>query len=168
MGKYAPTARVQITRLQKQLDDFVGRCAAQPAGTELQADMYQYAYVRLCGFLEQAVLLVGQSRVEQQAFAEGRAFGRSFLERTNRNPTADTITGFVRRFSPLWAAELEAWLATDDRASQINSLVGIRNGNAHGSSYGGSSTWFVNYNLIVYELIDWLLERFEPLPRPAS
>jgi hypothetical protein len=45
--------------------------------------------------------------------------------------------------------------------------VGIRNGIAHGSSFGGSTHAFADYYVIVYKLIEWLLDRFEPAPKPS-
>lgn len=161
---YAPIARTQIARLQRDLDALVKRCEELSAGTETEADAYQYAYVRLCGLLEQSLLWVGRALVHRLATTEAQAFGLSYLDRSGRNPTEDFLVASVRRFNSEWAADLELWLAEDDRGGSINSLVGIRNGIAHGSSFGGSSRSFVNYYVVVYELIDWLLERFDPKP----
>lgn len=164
---YAPIARTQVARLQYQLDALIARCEQLPAGTDEQADAFQYAYVRLCGFLEQSLLWVGRSAVNRLANAEARSFGLSYLERSSRNPTDSYIIGYVGRFNTAWASDLSAWLEEDDRGGTINSLVGIRNGIAHGTSFGGSATWFANYYVVVYELAEWLLARFDPKPVKA-
>lgn len=161
---YAPIARTQIARLKKDLDALIVRCETFPAGAEVQADAYQYAYVRLCGLLEQSLLWAGRAVVHRHANAEGQAFGLSYLDRSGRNPTDDMIIGYVKRFNAGWAAELVTWFEEDGRGGTINSLVGIRNGIAHGTNFGGSSRWFSNYYVVVYDLTDWLLEHFDPKP----
>jgi hypothetical protein len=161
---YSPIARTEIARLRRDLDALVERCESHVSGTEVQADAYQYAYVRLAGFLEQSLLWVGRAVVHRLAGAEARAFGLSRLDRSRRNPTDDEIVGFVRRFDARWATELVAWFDLDGRGGRINSLVGIRNGIAHGTSFGGSARGFADYYVVVQELVDWLIVRFDPTP----
>lgn len=160
---YAPVARTMVSRLERDLDALVARAENLDAGTDLQSDVYQYAYVRLCGLLEQALLLAGRDVVHKLAVAEVRQFGLSHLERFNQNPKDEVILKFVRRFNDAWAVDLRDWFDTDDRGSTVNALAGIRNGIAHGTSFGGSRTRFANYYVVTYELIDWILDRFAPV-----
>jgi hypothetical protein len=160
---YSPVARTAIARLQKDFDAFVKRC--EGAELDAAADMYQYAYVRLCGLLEQALVSLGLAVATRLAQAEAQAFGLSHLTRFDRNPRDVEILKYVARFSDVWAEDLRAWFEIDDRGDRINSLVGIRNGIAHGSSFGGSKTWFADYYVVVYELLDRLLDRFDPKPK---
>lgn len=161
---YSPIARTAVARLQDDFDAFVQRCESVEPGLDFEADLYRYAYVRLCGLLEQAVISAGLAMVTRLSHAEAQSFGLSHLTRFDRNPKAEEILRFVGRFSETWAQDLRAWFEVDDRGSQINSLVGIRNGNAHGTSFGGSKIWFHDYYVVVYDLVAWLLERFDPKP----
>jgi hypothetical protein len=162
---YSPVARTEITRLRRDLDALIARCEHEKRGTDTQSDLYQYACVRLCGFLEQSLLLVGRARMSRQLGGEAQTFGLSHLSRLGRSPTDDAILKYVGRFSPEWSFELTEWLAIDSRASTVNSLVGIRRNIAHGSSVDVSSQRFAEYYVVILELVEWLIENFEALPR---
>jgi hypothetical protein len=123
--------------------------------------MYRYAYIQLAGFLEQSLLFAGRSLIHRRAVAEAREHGLTHLERFGRNPTEGVILAFVGRFSDHWAAELADWLAVDNRGDQIDALVGIRNGIAHGTSFGGGARSFDGYYVVVTDLVEWLVQRFE-------
>lgn len=161
---YSPIAQTEIRRLRRGLDALIERCESLPSGTEEQADAFQYAYVRLAGFLEQSLLWIGRAVVHRLAVAEGRAHGLSHLDRSRRNPTDNEIVAYVKRFDAQWATDLVAWFEVDGRGGRINSLVGIRNGIAHGTSFGGSARGFAEYYVVVEELVEWLIERFDPAP----
>jgi hypothetical protein len=158
---YSPAAQTETQRLKRQLDGVVARCEELPEVAEIRADAYRYAYIQLAGFLEQSLLIVARSLVSKRAFAEGLRHGLSHLDRMRRNPTEDEILKHVARFNELWADDLAAWFAIDNRGDQINALVGIRNGLAHGSSFGGGPRSFADYYVVVVELVEWLVERFE-------
>ncbi len=158
---YSPAAQTETQRLRRQLDGLVARCEELPEVAEIRADAYRYAYIQLAGFLEQSLLIVGRSLVNKRAFAEGLQHGLSHLDRLWRNPTEDEILKYVARFSESWADDLATWFAVDNRGDQVNALVGIRNGLAHGSSFGGGARSFADYYVVVLELVEWLVERFE-------
>jgi len=159
---YAPTAQTGTGRLKRQLDGLVERCESLPETAEIRADAFRYAYIQLAGFLEQSLILVGQSVVHKRSVAEGRAYGLSHLDRFRRNPTEGEILTYVARFSEQWKTDLADWFAVDSRGDRIDALVGIRNGIAHGTSFGGGARSFADYYVVVLELVDWLLGRFEP------
>lgn len=160
-GKYAPTAQAETQRLRRQLDALVKRCEELPESAEIRADAYRYAYIQLAGFLEQALLSAGRSLVRKRAVAQARQHALTHLDRFRRNPTDTEVIGYVARFDELWADELAAWLSVDNRGDQVNALVGIRNGLAHGSSFGGGPRSFADYYVIVIELVEWIVDRFE-------
>jgi len=142
----------------------VERCETLPPGSDVASDAYQYAYVRLCGLFEQSLLWLGRSVMHRLAGGEAREFGLSFHDRSGRNPTKEYTRKFVARFNLEWAAELDGWFSIDDRGQVLSALVGIRVGLAHGLNYGASASRFTGYYTVVYDLLDWLLERFEPVP----
>jgi hypothetical protein len=159
---YKPIARTAVAQLRKDFDAFVERCENVEPGLEFEGDLYQYAYVRLCGLLEQSLTSCGSAVIARQSHSEAQRFATSYLERFDRNPRDDEILRYVGRFSKEWAKELGEWFDEEERRSRVNSLVGIRNGIAHGSSFGGSRRWFESYYLTVFQLVEWLLERFDP------
>jgi hypothetical protein len=139
----------------------IARCEALPEGDEARADMYRYAYIQLAGFLEQSLLFAARSLVHRRAVAEARQHGLTHLERFTRNPKEGEILAFVGRFSQHWADDLAQWFAIDNRGDQIDALVGIRNGIAHGTSFGGGERSFDGYYVVVTDLVEWLVDRFE-------
>jgi hypothetical protein len=160
---YAPTARTEIARLRRDLDDLVKRCEALKPEDEVRADAYRFAHLRLAGFLEQSLMWVGKAVCLRMSGGAAQAFGLSWLERI-RNPKAGEVVVFVGRFDENWANDLDDWFKTDERSSTLNALMRLRNDIAHGRSSGASGTTFHNYYVVVYDLVDWLLERFDPLP----
>ncbi len=123
--------------------------------------MYRYAYIQLAGFLEQSLLFSGRSLVHRRGVAEARQHGLTYLERFGRNPKEGEILAFVARFIEHWSEELSEWFAVDNRGDQIDALVGIRNGIAHGTSFGGGPRSFDGYYVVVTDLVEWLVDRFE-------
>jgi HEPN superfamily RiboL-PSP-like protein len=164
---YAPTARVEIARLRKDLDQLVERCEQIDPAEEARADAFRFAHLRLAGFLEQALMSAGKAVCFQMSGGQAQAFGLSWLERI-RNPKAGEVVHFVERFDSDWACQLAEWLDNDERKSTLNALMRLRNDIAHGRSSGASASTFVDYYVVVYELVDWLLERFDPLPKKAA
>jgi hypothetical protein len=158
---YAPIAETETNRLLRQLDALVARCEELPETAEIRADAFRYAYIQLAGFLEQVLLFAGRSLVHRRAVAEGRQHGLTHLDRFRRNPTDTAILEYVARFDERWADELAGWLLIDSRGDRINALVGIRNGLAHGSSFGGGPRAFADYYVVVIELVEWIIDRFE-------
>jgi hypothetical protein len=164
---YSPIARVEVARLRKELDELVTRCENLDPSDEVRSDAYRYAYVRLAGYLEQSLASVGRAVCHQQSGGKAQRFGLSWLERV-QNPKAGEVEAFVRRFDAGWADELKEWLAEDERGNTLSSLVGLRNDIAHGKASSGSSSNFTDYYVVVVELVDWLLERFDPAPATTT
>lgn len=158
---YSPTALTETQRQRRQLDALIARCEDLKEGDEVRADMYRYAYIQLAGFLEQALLSAARSLVHRRTVAEARQHGLTHLDRLRRNPTESEILTFVAQFSDHWSEELAGWFEVDNRGDQINALVGIRNGIAHGTSFGGGPRSFADYYVVVTDLVDWLVGRFE-------
>jgi len=96
---YSPIARTQIARLKRDLDALIVRCESTTAGTEAQSDLFQYAHVRLSGFLEQSLLWSGRAIIHRRAVVEAQRYGLSHIDRYRRNPNADAIFNFVNRFN---------------------------------------------------------------------
>jgi hypothetical protein len=119
--------------------------------------------VRVSGFLEQSLLSAARSLCEARSTRECLRFSLSWLERAP-NPKADEIVRLVNRFDGTWSQQLKDLLSEDERQTRVNSLLGIRNDIAHGKNQGVSKTQVWEYYQLAVELVDWVLDRFEPLP----
>jgi len=162
-NRYKPTARKEINRLKKSLTDLYDRCDQLDSSSEISGDMNRYLCVRVSGFLEQSLLAAARSLCEKRSSGEALRLCLSWLERAP-NPRADEIIKLVSRFDSKWAQELEILLSEDERRTRVNSLLGIRNDIAHRKNQGVSKRQALEYYNLVVEIIDWVLDRFEPLP----
>ena len=161
--RYNPTARTQLSRLRRDLDGLRARAEALDQSEELASDLNRYFCVRVSGYLEQALAYCGRSISARAAWGQAQTFALSWLNRPP-NPRADEVIRFVQRFDEAWAQELKDLLARDERGQSINALLGIRNDIAHGRNQGVSLVRAVEYLSIVDEIVEFLLERFEPRP----
>ena len=166
-ARHSTSARSGLNRIQRDLDQLFKRAEDVDQSSDLQSDLARYICVRLSGYLEQSLVLCGQSLCNQKAFGEGLDFSLSFLEKAP-NPRRDVIEAFVGRFSSQWSKDLQELMATDEIGNSINSLVGIRNDIAHGKSQGVSLRRAYDYYAVVQRVIDFLVLRFEPLPKPNT
>ena len=162
-ARYRTTARTEINRLKRSLQDLYHRCNQLDSGSEISGDMNRYLCVRVSGFLEQSLLAASRSLCEARSSRESLRFSLSWLERAP-NPRADEIIKLVNRFDANWSQDLRLLLSEDERQTRVNSLLGIRNDIAHGKNQGVSKTQAWEYYQLAVEIVDWILDRFEPLP----
>jgi len=130
---------------------------------EVRSDLARFACVRLVGFLEQALLSCGLTVSARLAHAEARNFAESYLGKSF-NPKHGAITEFVGRFNLDWRIDVEEYLAESERGNTLSALVGIRNQIAHGASQGISIQRVKEYRQVVDDLLNLVVERFDPLP----
>ena len=161
--RYQPNARTAIARLERDICSLLERASHIDSAEELSGDLCRYTCVRICGYLEQALVQCARSLCEANSWGSVQEFALSWLEKSP-NPRADVMTSLVRRFSGKWADELDAFLTENEYATRINALVGIRNDIAHGKNQGVSLTRAKEYFLLAKEVVKFLLDRFEPLP----
>jgi hypothetical protein len=152
-----------VARARKDLHDLVARIDDANHPSEIDADLRKYQCIRIAGFVEQALLSSCRALCPRESFARGESFTMSWLERAP-NPRADEIARIVRRFDTAWADEFEDFLSEYERGNRINALLGIRNQVAHGKDQGVSKVSAEGYLEVASEIVDWLLERFDPLP----
>lgn len=164
--RYRSSARTEIRRLRRELEDLINRAERVDEADELSADLSRYICVRTVGYLEQSIAICGRS-VLSEAWGASQRFGLSWLN-SSFNPRSDAIVSFVRRFDDGWATELEQYLAEDEIGQRINALLGIRNDIAHGKNQGVSRVRALEYFIFVSELVDRLLDRFEPRTGAAA
>lgn len=160
MSAYRPSARTAAARQRHELDALISR-AAVAADVEIQADLVRLYCVRLTGFLEQMCMESGRSLINRMSGNAAKNWGHAHLEKSF-NPTKDKLSQFVGRFDSGWKEHLDIFLSKDERGQSLNSLVGIRNQIAHGRSQGVGLASAHAYRTLVDELVDVLLDQFEP------
>jgi hypothetical protein len=164
---YSQQARAEIKRRKADLDRTLEQINNLPntkIPEEMVAKLYGYLTVRTCGLLEKALFLAASSLCETQSHGETKRFVLAKLEK-GFNPKTERIIEFVEAFNLDWASELRLYLSKDLRDQNINALVGNRNSIAHGENQGVSRKRVIENIQLVYELIDWILEKFEPVPK---
>jgi hypothetical protein len=164
---YRPTGRSEIKRLKDDLEDLFLRCEELDEALEVVGDLNRYLCVRVSGFFEQAIMSCGRAVCEKMSGGPAKAFALSWLDRSS-NPRAEELIRMIARFSPAWAEELRIFLSSDERAARINTLLGIRNDIAHGKNQGVSRSQAWDYYELTSEIVDWLLDKCDPLPKPVQ
>jgi hypothetical protein len=163
-SSFRPSGQTEVKRLRQQLDETFLRADQETSpGTDLEGDINRYLCIRISGFLEQAVGSCCRALVEVQARENAVTYALSHLDKAP-NPRAERLVQLVRRFSSEWADELDNFLSAEERRSRVNALMGIRNDVAHGKNQGVSRRQAYEYYSLVDEVVDWFLQRFDPLP----
>jgi hypothetical protein len=162
-AQHSTDARWQIKRLKAQLDDLYLRADPRDfADPEVSGDLARYLCVRVSGYLEQSTVIICRSHCAKNSWGMVHQFASSYLDRAPNMSSANMI-GLVRRFSSQIADELEAFLAIDERGARLNALVGLRNDIAHGKQQGVSREQAWSYLDLSELVVDWLIEKFDPL-----
>ncbi|WP_245871278.1 HEPN domain-containing protein [Asanoa hainanensis] len=153
-------ARSEVDRLKKELEELYIRADPRSVDDpELAADLGQYLCLRVSGYLEQAVAVILRDYCSKNSWGFAQQFAHSWIDRMP-NLNADALTKMVRRFNGVWAERLDGFLAEEERRTSLNSLVGIRNGVAHGKQQGLSRKRAWEYFEVVEAIVEWLLVCF--------
>lgn len=155
------SARTDIERWRRSLDEVFKRAEALDQGSAVAGDLNRYLCVRVAGYVEQSLTAMGRSAVENMAGGVAEAFALSWLERSP-NPSAAEVSRFVGRFSVKWRAEFDEFMKADGRGQRLNALIGIRNDVAHGKNQGVSARQVRDYLDVGEGVVVWLLDRLEP------
>ena len=166
--KHSTEARYQIKRLKSQLDELYIRADPRDfTEQEVAADLARYLCVRASGYLEQATAVILRSHCAKNSWGSVHQFAASWLDRMP-NLSSDALVKLVRRFENNMADELEQFLAVEARGSEPNALIGLRNDIAHGRQQGMSREQAWSYLTLVENVVEWLLDKFDPISVPHS
>lgn len=164
-------ARWQVKRLKSELDELYIRADPRTVSDpEVAGDLARYLCVRVSGYLEQATTIILRSHCVKNSWGDVQQFAMSWLDRMP-NLSSVVLVNLVRRFNKQAADDLEEFLSVEERGSGLNALIGLRNDIAHGKQQGMSREQAWNYFELVELIVEWLLERFDPvtaIERPTS
>jgi hypothetical protein len=162
-ARHSAEARSQVKRLKSELDELYIRADPRDfADPEVAGDLARYLCVRVSGFLEQATVVILRSHCEKNSWGTVYQFAASWLDRAP-NLSSVALIKLVKRFGNQAATELEQFLAEEERGSSLNSLIGLRNDIAHGKQQGMSREQAWDYFKVVEDVIEWLLDKFDPI-----
>lgn len=68
-------------------------------------------------------------------------------------------------FDESWRSELTTFLAVDERRQSLGNLIGARHALAHGGQSTVSAALLRNYYEVAKSTVDFLSERFIPIPQ---
>ncbi len=122
------------------------------------------AVIRLSGFIEKSVEHMVNGYLEEHSSYRVLRYGQRQAARlANLNPTR--LEQLVGSFDPQWEADMHAFLEDDEHRQTLGNLIGARHSLAHGGSSAVSSALLRQYHEIAEQDINFLLDRFLPLPK---
>lgn len=163
-AKHSAETRWQVKLLKSQLEELYLRAdPRQIEDPEIAGDMARYLCVRVSGYLEQATATILRGHCAKNSWGTVHQFAVSWLDRTP-NLNSDALVKLVRRFGSDSADQLQDFLSIEERASSLNALIGLRNDVAHGKQQGMSREQAWSYFELTEAIVEWLLDKFDPVP----
>lgn len=161
--KHSRETRSQVGRLTSQLNELYVRADPRSiSDPEIAGDLACYLCVRVSGYLEQATAIILRGYCAKNSWGDVQQFAMSWLDRTP-NLSSDALLYLVGRFNRSAADDLGEFLAIEERGSSLNALIGIRNDVAHGRNQGLSRMQAWQYLEVVELVIEWFLDKFDPI-----
>mgnify|MGYP000863797183 CR=1 FL=1 len=153
--------RHEVKRLQGLVQNAFDRYGELPIGSQVQSDFSRYLCVLVAGYMEQAVQELALAWCRSQSSPSVQRFaGRQLSRLQNLNPAKLAQT--VGSFSADWQEELETDLA--DELVALGTVVANRHLIAHGGTVGVSFVRISESFVMVQDIVDFLIERFDPAP----
>lgn len=129
---------------------------------ELVGHWGRYACVTCTGYLETALRLVLQKRVEKKASPEIQAYVARSLDAI-QNPKAERFVKVLSSFDGKWGQALETYFSTnDDVKNAIDSLMANRHLIAHGKNCSISIGRVNDYFRLADKAVDFIDEMLNP------
>jgi hypothetical protein len=157
--------RAEVFRLKSHIDNafsMVDRIDA--AELELRSHLARYLVVLVSGFMERAIQELAMQCCRRMSSGPALSFALARLD-WSRNPTVDNVLALAGDFDPTWRNELEAFMDDEHRAA-IGTVVARRNIVSHGGTTSLTYASVAAHYARIWEVIDFLMEKFDPLPRP--
>ena len=123
---------MQNQSLQNQLAEVNTLINIVPTDGPVQLHWGRYLCVMVASFIENAVQVIYEDYAYSTAGGNVANYISNQIAFTVGNANADNITRTARAFSEVWATDLRAFMAVNDRRSAINTIVSQRNLIAHG------------------------------------
>jgi hypothetical protein len=158
---------VSLGLLEKQLDQLV-EAVKTPGDRSVDEQVWltRFLVIRTCGYLEQVVHTTVTDHLWNTCGGTARSFALSWMNKS-RNPSLDNLYRIIGRLDDKMLDELETLLESDNGAlkEQISSLVGRRNGIAHGLNDGLSSRKALEMVEDAKQVASWFILNLEPSRR---
>lgn len=127
--------------MQLQLDSrynavvrFIGEASAGAVPEDVQAHLYRFGTVLICGYIERSIEIIIMERLSYRAHARILTFVRSHFKR-GRNMDPKGVGELLVRFDVDWYREFERLAKADEVMSAgVYSCYDMRNTIAHGGT----------------------------------
>jgi len=151
---------LEVSRLQKRLENTLKRAPKPTEDSELQADFAKYFCVLVSGFFENAIIALVLDVAQKRSAPEVALFVERQLYYWT-NPNCEKISQLLGNFSPDWRVATEEYLV-DERKAAVNSLIALRHKIAHGESVGTSLAQVKDYYAAVLDVINFITNLLDP------
>jgi|GEM_PF-695845 len=156
--------RAEVFRLKSQVDDVFQQVQQiEPGELELRSHFARYLAIRVSGFTEKSIQELAMQCARRMSGGQALSYSLARLDRS-RNPNLDSILSLVGDFDPTWRAELESFIQDEHKAA-IGTVVAQRNLLAHGGMTSLTYASVAVHYALIWEVIEFLMERFDPRPR---
>ena len=156
---------MQNQRVQDQLQEIHDLLDQVGGSAGLQFHWGRYLCVMVASLLENAVQAIYEDYAYSAAGGNVANYVSNQIAFTVGNANSDNITRTAKAFSEVWATELRAFMAANDRQSAINTIVSQRNLIAHGEQSSISPAQLRAHLEKAVEVIDFIENQCLGLPQ---
>lgn len=164
-GRYVDH-RAEVRKRLAEIDEIVDRANDQGDLID-QAYLMQLAVVKLSGHIDYCVERMIAGYLEEHTSHRVLAFSKRQAERlTNLNPAK--LEQIVGAFDSDWAAQVTAFLNTDENRQSLGNLIAARHKLAHGGSTRATAQSLAEYRKVASATVNMLFDLFLPLPASVT
>ena len=121
---------------------------------KMQAEWSKYLCVLTSGFIEQSICSIFSSYADTRANSHIANYVRNQLNYF-QNPDTNKIISLAKKFNKSWSDKIELLFENEDKyKTSINSVVGNKNGIAHGKSVSVTFVRIKEWYEDVYKFIE--------------
>lgn len=126
--------QLQLDSRYEAIVQFIADASANDVPPVVQAYLYRFGTVLVCGYIERSVEIIVTERLKKKAQPQVLNFIRSHFKR-GQNLNAGAVSDLLNRFDADWYRKFEAFVAGDASVKEgVASCYGLRNAIAHGGT----------------------------------
>ena len=151
----------EVSKRVLRLHTLMKAATSSTLDVELQSHWARYICVLVAGLLENALIELYSEHVTRASSGPTANYARSRLA-TIQNPKAVKFVDLARSFDPIWAKELENFMADDGRKDAIDSIMNLRHQIAHGKDAGITYVQIRLYLEKALEVVEFIEKQLRP------
>ncbi|WP_332819993.1 HEPN domain-containing protein [Sphingopyxis sp.] len=128
--------QLQLDSRFAAVDAFIRGSSGAQAPEMVKAELYRFATVRICGYIERSIEIIIMERLRSRAHPKVLNFVAAYFKYGKNLDTVAT-SDLLNRFDSAWQKAFDAFVvANPDVKELVNSCYGLRNTIAHGGNAG--------------------------------